>query len=510
MDTEKYNFDKKMFVKVAVITAVLFVISHGYRMVNLLFSHDSLMINQLDADWQISIGRFIQPLIPLMRGTLCSPFVILFVAYVFLTLSCYLIIDLFGIRKNSYVFMVIGIMIINTVLGASYATYIPWADGYAVSLFCSVFAIYLVHYFGKKGIIPGMILVLISMGIYQAYISAALSCVLILFMLDMLNNRKLKDAMRKVLISAVTVMCGAGLYLIGYYFSCKILSIPVAESENSVGSINGFNLAEALKNTYYVFFKWLWEPKSFISQLNFIPQTDKIAMVLIRIINVSVFLLMIYMIIKLVKIRKISAINVVFTFAGMIAFPIAANFICIISNGFIHGLMKYAFCLFYVFAVILCQQIDKEDTKKRKLNVLLTVCMACVIWNSYILVNQIYMIKGVEENATLSYMTRIVNEVESTEGYVEGVTPVAFVGTVEGTTALIRTLDWNKINVTGLTQSMITYEGTDYQYLDYVLQCHINLVRVPEITDEIMEMPTFPSEGSVRFIGDTIVVKVSN
>ena len=48
--------------KIALYTLIFMVLLHGYRYVSLGFSHDSLAFAwQPDLEWQISLGRYMQP-----------------------------------------------------------------------------------------------------------------------------------------------------------------------------------------------------------------------------------------------------------------------------------------------------------------------------------------------------------------------------------------------------------------------------------------------------------------
>ena len=54
-------------------TLVFYIIAHGYRFSNLLFSHDSLNVCEYKPEWELGIGRFMQPVLYVIRGVLGAP-----------------------------------------------------------------------------------------------------------------------------------------------------------------------------------------------------------------------------------------------------------------------------------------------------------------------------------------------------------------------------------------------------------------------------------------------------
>ena len=122
------------------------------------------------------------------------------------------------------------------------------------------------------------------------------------------------------------------------------------------------------------------------------------------------------------------------------------------------------------------------------------------------------MKKALEKNATLILAGRILDQIESVEGYNPGVTPVAFAGMLsynwkvnvaEG--EFLEIQDW-----TGLYNSYsATYNLGGYitRYLHYPipLDRSRNYAELPEVRD----MPMYPAPGSVQLIDGTVVVKLS-
>ena len=86
--------------------------------------------------------------------------------------------------------------------------------------------------------------------------------------------------------------------------------------------------------------------------------------------------------------------------------------------------MIYAFQYVYILAILLMQYRNG----KRWLPIALAVMLGLISWSNLIFANQLYLKKALQEEAALSLMTRVVDDIEDFEGYIPGQTPVAFVG----------------------------------------------------------------------------------
>ena len=74
----------------ALCTLFFMLILHGYRYVSLGFSHDSLAFAWPDdLTWQLSLGRFVQPVYWAFRGSVGAPFLVGLLTCVYMTLSVY-------------------------------------------------------------------------------------------------------------------------------------------------------------------------------------------------------------------------------------------------------------------------------------------------------------------------------------------------------------------------------------------------------------------------------------
>ncbi len=141
------------------------------------------------------------------------------------------------------------------------------------------------------------------------------------------------------------------------------------------------------------------------------------------------------------------------------------------------------------------------------------IVLALICWVNAVYANQVYLKKQLQEEASKALMNRIVTSVEAMEGYEAGVTKVSIIGSFEQSPELVTADGFEDLLPYGMGNTSMFYPGTDAAILKYVMNVNMNLVSKNEIEfdeKQVGEMPFYPSDNSVKYIGDTIVVKISN
>lgn len=154
-------------------------------------------------------------------------------------------------------------------------------------------------------------------------------------------------------------------------------------------------------------------------------------------------------------------------------------------------------------------KLDGGKWKKVISNVLL-VCLCANLWN-YILVDNIsYLASSVSNSRTYALVERIVDRIESTDGY-EDMKCVWFYGNVSGQPYT----SWTFTGKTIIGDGIIPYGNTTYGYYcnNYIrkLPLLFDTEKMTEIqnTQEFKDMPVWPEEGCTRLIDDVMVIRLS-
>ena len=519
--------DRDIFIWSVLSVIVFHLLTHGYRFSNNMYSHDSLlMIYQNDFAWQIALGRFVQPFLIFIRGSLCSPWLISICAIFWTSLSVYFLVRLLKIDNMVGVILTAGVLVCNVTVVVANASYLPWVDFYALACFLGIFGVWclkqgsLIQNSSKFSIkkvfiwyLLGILALVCSMGIYQSYICVAIGLAMMDILTDLLEPSDFKVIVKKVISYVLSLVVVALLYYVVWKCIQKIFNIWTANSYNglaNVGDYSDTSIIAVLRDTYTQVFEFFWNPDTFKSLIFRNYSFQNIWMWILRLANLFIvghILITIFLInIK----HKIALWQRVLQVAILLIFPFGINIVSFISKGMEHTLMIYAFLLIYVLSL---QLNSKKQRQIINISIVFVLPFCLLIWSNIVYANQVYLKKELQAESTSLLMTRVVDDIEDTEGYIPGKTPVALYGNFQTSNYVRELPDFEEITPYGMGKSSVTYIGADYSLLNYVLNVNMNLTRVDmedaDVMKQIDSMPCYPDKGSIDYIGDILVVKIA-
>lgn len=508
--------DKKQLIRYTLITTfIIGLLSHGYCYFNLLFSHDSMPVNQDDVLWQVSLGRFLHPLYFKIRGPIYAPALVGFLSLFFMAVAFYLIFQLFDITKKLTIWILCGILITNTSITLLNATYIHDIDMYTLSLLLAVAAVYLCRNF-RFGIIWGMLCLCASLGLYQSFMQVSIFLFMILAVMDILHKKTFWEVLKKGLLGIAMILGGLILYSIGVKVMIHLYDISLSAGYNGISTVGQYDSLSSIwkyiKGTYLYVWKCFFKPTIFNRSL-------------IRIVNLILLGATILFLFVLSISRKIKKENLLLLIILLILMPFGSNVIYFISKGEEHRLMIYSLFLAYVFAELVFEEfctlpvVEKflataQNRLKTMISVSVPALIALVIFYSIVFANQAYLKKDLELKNTMLTLNRVVDRIEQTKGYVMGETPVVIVGTLMESD-LAKKRPGLKLPGTGLNSVFSVTDTTTYlEYFNNFLSYPIKLGNAYTSAqwaqkEEVQNMPAFPAAGSCQFIDGTLVVKLS-
>lgn len=512
-------------------TAVMCFLMHGYRFSNDIFSHDALkVLVQNDAAWEIALGRYFEPVLVFLRGNLCSPWLLGIMQTAWLALSVYLLTDLFQIRDKPAVLAVAGVVAGSETFIALNASFLAWSDLYAFSLFASIFAVWCIE---KRKILYALLgtgFIVISIATYQAYVCVTITLMLMLAVLQMCDfSKDLKKIIKLLLYYAVILLAAAAAYYASWQFVRGVLGIWAANGYNGMASVGQYEegslLASVLAAYQNVFFSFSApaEMSNMIFRGMKLGNLWKYAAIAVN-AAMAVTILLNTVDICLRQREKYRSkgvypvVRCILIALALLAFPLACNFVCVMSKGMEHTLMLFGANMLYVFAVVMAGYRKRlPDEAKGRIRLfwgraavgIVAFLSGILIWEHFVYANQVYLKKSLQEKAAYSLLTRIVMDVEDTPGYIPGITPVAISGYFEGSPCLTGLSGFEDVTAYAMGKTSLTYQGTDYAMLTYYLSANMNLTRVDASADAIRQMPVYPAEGSVSMVDGVLVIKVS-
>ena len=349
-ETDSMQCDLKKLVAMSIL--VWGIIAHAYIFFEFYPSHDSLMIVSYDWQWQISLGRFAGPLYILIRDAINVPWLIGILSFIFLGISLFLIFELLEFKNSTTIVLLCGLFVTNITTINMYATYMPFADIYMLALLCACSGVYLLNKCFKY--LPlSMLLLALSMGLYQSYISCAIA-LMILHILRLALKGTNFERLWKIAVKYIICLIGSAiLYVTLVKISLYIFDMSLSNGYNGLTTLFKSNiktLFEIIPNVYRHLFSFF----GLLTGYN----TMALRICNLSILGLGIFAWRIYF-------RKIAIpfLNKLVIGIAILVFPIGMDFAFIMAIGWAHELMLFSFCFIYLLLFIPYEHIVQEKKK---------------------------------------------------------------------------------------------------------------------------------------------------
>lgn len=505
--------------KIALYTLIFMALLHGYRYVSLGFSHDSLAFAwQPDLEWQISLGRYMQPFYWwIICGRIAAPFIVGVLSYGYMVGSVYGVASLLDLKAKTSLFLLAGLMCGSLAFIALDATYSHTADVYMLALTLNIAAAWLCLRGRRRvpSVLAAVVLLVISTGLYQAYLQVftALTMVWALLRLLKTDDRAIPEAAARCAQSFLALMLAMALFFVGYYVVMAVTGVEAVSRENSIGGmkvLSGAALVDMVKTTWKM---PLWKLKRLQGRIAPLARMLT-AVVLMTGAAATIFT---------ARRSRVSAWQALGMAVLALLLPFGMNWICLFCSGAVHDLMMYAYIVPLLAALAanerawnlaLANKGKQIGKKTRAAACVLPLAVLTLLFDRGIYANQMYLKKDLEYDTTLSVMTRVVDRIEQVEGYIPGETPVEFLGDIQRSKlAMTRPAFAHLGSLTGTEENYaITYGDTFWMYLEDVMGYPIKRFRETKneeqerVTDD---MPCFPDKDSVQMVDGVVFVKLA-
>ena len=434
--------------------------------------------------WALWLSSFLFPdySMPWINGFLCVGM---------LSVSAAIIVSLLRIEGNVQKALFAGLFITfpSQIITFSYMyTCVP----YALAVLMAVLSAYFTLKGGKGNFLLAAALLCFSLGIYQAYITLAVSLYAVFFIKETLRGEKtVKDTVK----SGLRCIAGVLLALLLYFIINKLVMRFAVTEYNSYASaaMNSDikSLLNGLRVAFTAFFGYFYK-----GYYHLVPTKFSMLVHLLALLAVAV---MTVLWLKSCKDRG----RKILLLALLAAFPICVNCIYIISSQR-HTLMLLGFTS--VYALILCIA-ELSDAKKLKSAV--SVCLALMLVCNIFYANRIYLKMKLEYEEAFSFYSGMITRVKSTEGY-DADTMLIITGDAEEKNLVYHAGEIDTSDIVGLMEGLLNiysrydfikyYVGYDYKPIDWDGWGALDKM------DEVNQMPLYPYDGSVKKFGDYMVV----
>ena len=509
MPVDVYNRIKSKILptyKFAFCFSVIFgFIAHFYRMTNWLPNWDSLVFRN-DPQHMESLGRWFLPYASGISSSYELPWLNGILSILYISIAVIFICETFDV-KGRLTAALIGAVTVTFPTVISTFTYCYVADAYSLAFLFSCIAVYLLTHKGLLATIPAVALLTLSLGIYQAYITVAIALLMCSLLIRLVSG----ESTCKVSLKSASkyLVCGALSLLLYYCINSAVMALMHVEAsdyQNISGtfSFKEFDLISAIISAYYVFFKFFFD---FDGGFN-----------LYSAVNIAVYaaLFIGYAALVVKSKRRIAACLLLSAYIVLI--PLGCTALYLANSGLdYHNLMKMSYFIAYIYLLLLLERLDFKAVLPQAIKTwtVTALCLAVVFINT-VTANVAYHKLQIAFYRSYGILVRISDRIESLDSP-ETLKRILVVGSlcdskgysvnfppdITGTTdGLIIRHDDETVG-----QSVVASALNDYcdMSLEFV---HGDEADALKGTETVINMPCWPSDGSVAALGDTVILKL--
>lgn len=352
-------------------------------------------------------------------------------------------------------------------------------------------------------------LICLSLGVYQAYLPLTIG----IFVLSLLRRSLTGEEEPLTLIREGLRACGAILLgLAAYFVILKVLLRLTGvemRSYQGISTMGAVSLSQLPRLIASAFTQCL----TFAGK-NYWNLADSR---LIRLAYGVLAVLSVGMAAMLLIRGKRTPLSWVLTVFLMLVFPVAVNFIVVMCpDGYIYTLMQYAFVLIGCVPLVLLDCVVQtggaEGKGKRRLRQAVCLFAALLVWGYGYSANVNYMANYYYTRQAENYLNSLMTQVRMTEGF----TPDkkwALLGEISDPM-----LDgvWSGLSPDGGIAKPVSLVNaySRMAWFEAYMGCYVEeqsseVTEALAQTEAVQAMPCWPSQGSIRVIDDTVVIKFS-
>ncbi len=482
------------------------IIAHFYKITNWLPNWDSLVF-RYDAQNMLGLGRWFLPIVCSFSSFYDLPFLNGLIAIFFHSISAVVICKILNVR-NKITAVLIGAVVVSFPMVTSVMMYNYVADGYSIAFFLSTLAALFMTSEKPRYFISALLIAL-STGIYQAYLTVTIMLVL-MKLVDHIIYEKLSFAkvLKKSLFMLVTGAFGVIFYsvilkIVLSVFSVDLLDYQGMSSSLSFKSIDFFGSLYTVKETF----------------LNcFFDISEGINLYVI--INAFIFLFTLAHYFKYLIVSKLYK-NFLHIFAIVILgamLIIGAGALAFINAGIdYHNLMLMGYAVFYLFFLILYER--GADATKNYICIkrwIILITSMVLIANQLVISNVSYHKAQISYEKSYGVLIRIADRIEQTPNS-DNCDKIVVIGSLENSEDYSVNLS---PNITGITdgyilraddetvgQSVMCSALNDYCGKEYTFLYGEQKTKMVN-SEQVKSMGIWPNSNCIAVVDGTIVIKL--
>ena len=463
--------------------------AHGYAFSNKLLHHDEIE-SLFGKGATVTSGRWGLELVKILFPDWSMPWIYGLLSLVLIGAAACLMLKTLGIRSTALRILLPGLIVSFPSLTGNFC-FMFTSAAYAWSFFLAVLAVWLFCTGSRRHVVLSILLLVLALGIYQAYISVAATLFLVLMIRDTLDGERSVPQIIRFGVKALAMMLAS----IVLYYGVTLLVFRVTGAEfNSyvTENVNGaVSLPRRVRMAYDAFF-YIFSFRNFYLITSEASRYLHIALLALTAAGLGWLIL-----------RGRSLLRAALLGALLLLLPLG---ICcmflIMSRESIHTLVMYSFVCLYLLMGLTAERI-RGSVKP------LSLALAAVVLCNVYFANMCYLKLTLQYENARAFYTVLAGRIEGTEGFDENCS-IALIGRQENLlhdfpeldTELFMGVNRELINIYSRENFIRFYLGLDLPFAPE------SAVEALENDARVLAMAEYPYDGSVQKIDDMIVVRL--
>jgi hypothetical protein len=467
--------------------------AYGFCMLNKIPVGDDL-VALFDKGATTVSGRYGLELLRFVMPDASMPWIYGLMSILLLSLAVCVTVRLFNIGNPILRVLLAGVFVCFPA-EAGTMLYMFTAAPYALALLLTVTGVLLFAERKRGCTIAAPLLIAFSCSIYQGYFSVAASfCVIRMIVLLCRTEKTAREVFREGVKMLAMLLASLALYGLALLVASRLLGFPLLHEVVNDKQSLPLRVVIACSS---------WLKTLLTGRFGYV--NNRVSMVMHLVLLFSAVFAM------LAQLRKKGeAGSVLLALLCLLLYPLSCYCLYLLAdNSYIHSLSLYSFASVYVLCAALLD--GWEAAPAPSLRRLCSLALALILCGNIYYANALYLRYYLRFEELKSLYTVMLTRVFETPGYAEG-DRLAIAGDAP---ALVYDID-RHFTAAPLILPSLELGSTDYTELivSRYLGCGIPFASGEEVArlefdGALDDMPVYPYDGSVKKIGDTVVVKFS-
>lgn len=495
-------------------TFAIGLIVHMYVLTNKLPNHDDFILYN-DLKWTFTSGRWFLSIVQTMGSGFSIPWLHGAFSLLFVSASACFIASCLHIHDSLSCLVLAVVMATFPTLITTF-TYMLYADNFLFSMLLSCASVYFCNRFRRIGFPIAVVLLCLSLGTYQAYLSFATGISVGILIVEILSpGAQIKQVFFKALKLLAYIILAIVLYVIIVKYTTRNIPLTSYQNIDQIGTISIRQLLLSSIDAYLSLANFYFNLG--LSGLG----TTNIQSPLAVVATITALLCTLFFVCWAMFHRKksLSWFHVLCFVLLIFLYPLAINSVILMNSSAVYLNMMYGMVLLLVLPLSLYNLLWL-DTKSQRTSitqkVILGITLSSLLLVGYhytLLANQEYLYQHQLYEQGYAYAIRLVGRMEDTEGYSSEL-PVVLVGRPAAEETHLKEFNHLKSISPGVVSIPTTYSFDMFLGKNVGLE-NASIYRsgdgiIDNFKPLVEAMPIYPADGSIQVLEGMLIVKLNN